>query len=132
MKRILFLCPDNSLLSPMAQSLARLYAQEGTLTYSSGLADAEAFEPRLASMLGELGLAPRIHAPQSLAEHADLRFDCCVWLGPEPPPATGLNLDVQWILPNPAGLPDEAYRHFRDRLAERVRNLMNLFETELD
>lgn len=132
MKRILFLCSDNSLLSPMAQALARLYAQEDTLTYSAGLSVAEAFDPRLAPMLGELGLAPRINAPQSLAEHADLRFDCCVWLGPQPPPATGLNLDVQWILSDPSGLPDEAYRNFRDRLAERVRNLMNLFETELD
>ena len=132
MKRILFLCPDNSLLSPMAQALARLYAQEDTLTYSAGLSAAEAFDPRLAGMLGELGLAPRISTPQSLAEHAGLHFDCCVWLGPQPPPSIGLNLDVQWILPDPSGLADEAYRHFRDRLAERVRNLMNLFETELD
>lgn len=132
MKRILFLCPDNSVLSPMAQALARLYAAEGTQTYSAGLSAAEAFEPRLAPMLGELGLAPRLPAPQSLAEHADLSFDCCVWLGPAAPAQPSLNLDVQWVLPDPAGLTDEAYRGFRDRLAERVRNLMNLFETDLD
>lgn len=132
MKRILFLCSDNSVLSPMAHALARLYAAEGTLTYSAGLRGAERFEYRLLPMLGELGLEPRLAAPQSLADHADLGFDCCVLLGPAELRAPGLNVDVHWVLPEPAGLDDAAYRHLRDRLAERVRTLMNLFETELD
>lgn len=132
MKRILFLCADNRVLSPMAQALARLYAQAGTLTYSAGLSAADAFEPRLMAMLGELDLAPRCSAPQSLAKHADLSFDCCVWLGPQPPPASGLNLDVQWTTTDPSDLSDAAYRHFRDRLAERVRHLVQMFEADLD
>lgn len=130
MKRILFLCSDNAVLSPMAQALAVLYAQEGTLTYSAGLRTAECFEHRLERMLGELGLATRIATPQSLAEHADLGFECCVLLGPAELRATGVNIDVHWVLPDPSGLDDDAYRHLRDRLAERVRTLMNLFEAE--
>jgi protein-tyrosine-phosphatase len=132
MKRILFLCPDNSALSPMAQALARLYAQEDTRTYSAGLAAADAFEHRLAGMLGELGLSPRISVPQSLAEHDDLSFDSCVLLGPADFHAPGVNIDLHWVMAEPCNLADDAYRALRDRLAERVRHLMNLFETEVD
>lgn len=53
-------------------------------------------------------------------------------LGPAELRATGVNIDVHWVLPDPTGLDDDAYRHLRDRTAERVRTLMNLFEAELD
>jgi len=132
MKRILFLCSDNSALSPMAQALARLYAQDDTRTYSAGIGAADAFEHRLAGMLGELGLSPRFHAPQSLADHADLSFDSCVLLGPAGLSAPGVNIDLHWVMPEPADIADDAYRTLRDRLAERVRNLMNLFETDVE
>ena len=131
-RSVLFMCRQNAVRSPMAETLARDILGPGVFVASAGVRPGER-DPFVDAVLAEDGLALGSHQPHTLEDLEDSYFDLIVTLAPEAHHAAleltrTLAVDVEyWPTPDPTAATGSreqilsAYRDVRDRLKSRMR-----------
>ncbi|MDO9416231.1 arsenate-mycothiol transferase ArsC [Pararhizobium sp.] len=127
-RSVLFMCGQNAIRSPMAETLARSMLPKGTYVASAGVRSGER-DPFVDVVLSEIGLTIGRHQPHTLDELEDDYFDLIITLAPEAHHAA-LELTrsnavevVYWPTPDPTvatGTREQivsAYRDVRNHLA---------------
>lgn len=79
---ILFLCRMNAVRSPMAEAAARAMLPRSVFVSSAGVRPGEA-DPFVAALLGQEGMADKLHPPRGFDDLDDAYFDLIVTLAPE-------------------------------------------------
>jgi protein-tyrosine-phosphatase len=132
-RSVLFLCGQNVIRSPMAESLARRLLPRQVFVASAGVRMGER-DPFVDAVLVEAGLGPVPGQPRMLEDLEDAYFELIVTLAPEAHHAAleltrTMAIEVEyWPTADPsvvAGTREQildAYRDVRDRLAERLRD----------
>jgi arsenate reductase len=126
-KLVLFICVENAGRSLMAEAVFNAHPAPGWVAASAGTRPAPAPHPRTRTMLNEIGLDLPNHPPHLLSpdllERARLRVTMGC-LDDASCPAHLKTLELQdWHLDDPAQLDDEGFRHVRDLIADRIREL---------
>jgi protein-tyrosine-phosphatase len=128
---VLFLCGQNAIRSPLAESLARSLLPRDVFIASAGVRAGER-DPFVDAVLSESGLGRREAAPRIFDPSEDGYFDLIVTLAPEAHHAAleltrTVAVDVEyWPTPDPSAVTGtrnqimDAYRDVRDRLAARI------------
>jgi len=125
MKRILFVCVENSNRSQMAEAFARMYGGDAVEAWSAGSAPSGSINPKAVRFMAELGYDLARHASKSLDE-IDGEFDAVVTMGcGDKCPWVPARRREDWGLPNPRSMDDEGYRAVRDEIAARVKQLLS-------
>lgn len=127
---ILFACNMNSVRSPMAAALLRLYGKRGLKVDSAGVYEG-GLDPFVEMVMKELGVSMEGHEPKALSQVDLSDFDTVVALTPEAAvearryrPRESIEF---WDIENPSeerGGRDailDAYRRVREALAKRLR-----------
>jgi protein-tyrosine-phosphatase len=138
--RVLFLCPDNSARSQMAEALTRHLSQGQLEVLSAGSQPAARVHPLATRAIARLGADMSQHVPKSCHLFEDQAFDRVVILRDteqeDPLDFPGNSPVITWNTPDPRkaeGTELERVRAF-DRLAielnTRVRLLLTLLERE--
>ena len=124
MKRVLFVCVENSNRSQMAEAFARLHGGDEVEAFSAGSRPSGRINPKAVRFMAERGYDLSAHASKSLDE-VDGAFDAVVTMG------CGYNCSwvpalrrEDWVLPDPKDLDDDGYREVRDEIGERVKALL--------
>lgn len=132
---VLFACGQNSVRSPMAESLLRQMFPQGLYVKSVGVKKGE-LDPFAVAVMAELGQDISSHKPMTFEELDDwegLNFDLIITLSPEAHHKAldltrTLAADVEyWPTPDPAGTEGSreqklaAYREVLDGLLMRIR-----------
>lgn len=132
---VLFVCGQNSIRSPMAESLARHYFGKSTYIQSAGVKPGER-DPFVTAALDEIGIDASKHKPRTLEELEEwegLNFDLIVTLSPEAHHAAleltrTIAAEVEyWPTADPTLVQGsreqmmDAYRNVRDGLSYRIR-----------
>ena len=123
-KRVLFVCVENSNRSQMAEAFARIQGGDRIKALSAGSRPSGRINPKAIGSMAELGYDLTTHASKSLEDitgdfDAVVTMGCgdsCPWL-----PATRRE---DWDLPDPKDLDDAGYRAVRDDISRRVRDLL--------
>lgn len=124
MKRVLFVCVENSNRSQMAEAFARMLGGDGVEALSAGSAPSGRINPKAIRFMGELGYDLSRHASKSLDE-IDGEFDAVVTMGcGDSCPWVPAKRREDWQLPDPRNMDDEAYRAVRDEIRARVQALL--------
>ena len=124
MKRVLFVCVENSNRSQMAEAFARLLGGDGVDAASAGSAPSGVINPKAIRFMDEVGYDLRRHASKSLDE-VEGDFDAVITMGcGDRCPWIPARLREDWALPDPKHLDDEAYRAVRDEIRDRVAALL--------
>src|SRR4051812_113816 len=123
-RRLLFVCVDNASRSPLAEALARIWAQGAVEAHSAGIRPAKALDPNAVAVMSELGCELADHAPQPVHAFAGTRFDLVVGIGCAPPAGLSAQRTERWEIPDPSGSGIELYRAVRDVLADRIRQAL--------
>ena len=124
---ILFVCVHNAGRSQMAAALLAHYAKGRVVVRSAGTAPATAINPAVAVVMAEQGID--LHAtgahPKRLEEAAVQASDVVITMGcgDECPLFPGVRY-VDWSLDDPAGQSTAAVRVIRDKIDQRVRELL--------
>ncbi len=130
-RSVLFLCGQNAIRSPIAESLARQSLPPGLFVASAGVKAGER-DPFVDAVLAERGLKRNASGPRSLDQLEDDYFDLIVTLSPEAHHAAleltrTMAVEVEyWPTPDPAaatGSRDQimaAYRDVLERLEARI------------
>lgn len=124
MKRVLFVCVENSNRSQMAEAFARLHGGDQVEALSAGSKPSGQINPKAIRFMSELDYDLTAHASKSLDE-IDGEFDAVVTMGcGDNCPWVPAKRREDWNLPDPKHMDDAGYRAVRDEIAQRVKTLL--------
>jgi arsenate reductase len=124
MKRVLFVCVENSNRSQMAEAFARMLGGNAVEALSAGSAPSGRINPRAVQSMAELGYDLSSHRSKSLDE-ASGEFDAVVTMGcGDACPWVPTKRRVDWALPDPRDFDEAGYRAVRDDISQRVGALL--------
>ena len=125
MKRVLFVCVENSNRSQMAEAFARHHGGQSIEACSAGSRPSGTINPKAVRLMAELGISLEGQRSKSLNE-IDGRFDVVVTMGcGDSCPWIPTPRREDWALPDPRSLGDDGYRAIRDQIGVRVRQLLD-------
>jgi len=124
-RRVLFVCVENSNRSQMAEAFARARGGARVDAHSAGSKPSGQINPRAIAFMAERGIDLNVQRSKSLEEIGDAPFDAVVTMGcgdtcPWDPAARR----EDWALPDPKHLPDDEFRAVRDEIERRVVALL--------
>ena len=124
-KRVLFVCVENSNRSQMAEAFARMLGGAAVEAYSAGSRPSGVINPRAISAMAELGYDLTAHASRSLDELPDVEFDFVATMGcGDACPFVSARQRADWALTDPRDMAPEQYRGVRDDIRARVAAML--------
>jgi protein-tyrosine-phosphatase len=123
MKRVVFVCVENSNRSQMAEAFARIVG--GVEAYSAGSRPSGKVNPKAIAAMKELGYDLATHQSKSLAELPEIEFDAAVTMGcGDACPTLRARRRFDWQIPDPKELPPAEFAKVRDLIGQKVRELL--------
>jgi arsenate reductase (thioredoxin) len=128
LKKILFVCVENSNRSQMAQAFASILGQGQVQAFSAGSKPSGKINPRAIASMNELGYDLSKHHSKSLDEIKDQApFDFVVTMGcGDACPWMPARQFVDWQIPDPRDMNPDEFRKVRDLIKEKVDQLISL------
>ena len=127
MKKILFVCVENAGRSQMAEAFFRKYMRKGFEPISAGTAPAPKINPAVAQAMKEVGIDIEKNFPQSISQRMIDEAQTTVNMGcidKESCPALFLRDITDWKIEDPKGKSIEEIRKIRDKIEQKVKNLV--------
>jgi len=132
-KRVLFVCVENSNRSQMAQAFATLYGGGDVEAFSAGSRPSGKINPKAVAAMAELGYDLTTHASKSLDDIPQDGYAAAVMMGcGDACPAVSATIREDWQIPDPREMPPDEFRQVRDLIAERVKDLLARLATPTD
>jgi protein-tyrosine-phosphatase len=125
-KRIVFVCVENSNRSQMAEAFARMHGAGLVEAYSAGSRPSGRVNPQAVEAMRERGYDLSGHHSKSLADLTGIDFDVAVTMGcgDECPFIRAVSRQ-DWNIPDPRDLSPERFREVRDMIEQKVRALLH-------
>lgn len=124
-KRVLFVCVENSNRSQMAEAFARMLGGNAVEAYSAGSKPSGVINPKAIEAMHELGYNLAVHGSKSLSELPDVEFDFVATMGcGDECPYILARKRTDWALPDPKHMSPEEYRNVRNQIRENVRAML--------
>lgn len=124
MKRVLFVCVENSNRSQMAEAFAHIHGGNSVDAQSAGSKPSGVINPKAIRFMDELNYDLSKHASKSL-DDIEGEFDAVITMGcGDNCPWIPAMLREDWGLPDPKNMDDDAYRTVRDEISLRVKKLL--------
>lgn len=124
MKKVLFVCIENSNRSQMAQAFANMHT--GVEAYSAGSKPSGVVNPKAVKAMSGLGYDLSTHVSKSLDEVKEYApFDAVVTMGcGDACPWMPGKKHIDWDIPDPRNLEGEEFNKIRDLIKEKVDELL--------
>ena len=125
MKRVLFVCVENSCRSQIAEAVARMHGAGAIEPYSAGSKPSAQVNPRAIESMRELGYDLSRHYSKSLSEIPAVEYDVAVTMGcGDACPNVRAKQREDWNIPDPKALPADEFRKVRDLIEQKVKTLL--------
>ena len=125
MKRVIFVCVENSNRSQMAEAFARLHGGGLVEAHSAGSRPSGRINPKAIDAMGEVGYDLTSHHSKGLDEFNGREFDAAVTMGcGDECPLVIAKQRLDWQIPDPREMTPEQFRAVRDLIAVKVRELL--------
>jgi arsenate reductase (thioredoxin) len=130
MKKLLFVCIENSNRSQMAQAFANMWGEGKVVGYSAGSRPSGKVNPKAVAAMKELGYDLNTHSSKSLEEVKEYApFDAVVTMGcGDACPWMPAKKHIDWDIPDPRDMNEEEFRKVRDYVGEKVKALIQELE----
>jgi arsenate reductase (thioredoxin) len=125
MKRILFVCIENSNRSQMAQAFGKIYGEGKIESYSAGSRPSGKVNPKAVAAMKELGYDLSLHESKSLQEIPEGEYEYVITMGcGDTCPWMPAKHREDWAIPDPRDMEPDEFRKVRDMIGEKVRDLV--------
>jgi arsenate reductase len=125
MKRVIFVCVENSNRSQMAEAFARIHGAGQVEAHSAGSRPSGRVNPRAIEAMQEIGYDLTTHVSKGLSDFNGQEFDAAVTMGcGDECPLVLAKRRIAWEIPDPKNLPPEEFRKVRDLIEARVMELL--------
>lgn len=127
MKRVVFVCVENSNRSQMAQAFATMHG--GVEAFSAGSRPSGKINPKAVEAMGEVGYDLTKHSSKSLEDLPDVPYDAAVTMGcGDACPTLNASRREDWAIPDPRDMAPEDFRKVRDLIRAKVEGLLSELE----
>lgn len=124
-KRIIFVCVENSNRSQMAEAFARLHGGDRVAAFSAGSRPSGRVNPAAIEAMRERGYDLSTHTSKGLDAFAGQHFDAAVTMGcGDECPMLQAERRLAWQIPDPRGMSTDQFREVRDLIERKVRELL--------
>ena len=125
LKRLLFVCVENSNRSQMAEAFARIHGGEAIEAFSAGSRPSGKINPKAVEAMREVGYDLSKHQSRSLSEIPDIEYDFVATMGcGDECPFVRAKQREDWNIPDPKEMPPDEFRKVRDLIETRVKGLL--------
>ena len=125
MKRVIFVCVENSNRSQMAEAFARIHGAGKVEAFSSGSRPSGRVNPKAVEAMRELGYDLTTHQSKGLADFNGKEFDTAVTMGcGDECPLVITERRIDWKIPDPRDMTPEQFREVRDLIETKVKELI--------
>jgi arsenate reductase len=129
MKRVVFVCVENSNRSQMAEAFARLYG--GVEAYSAGSRPSGRVNPKAIEAMKELGYDLTTHRSKSLEDLPAGEYDAAVTMGcGDACPNLKARRRFDWAIPDPKDLTPAEFQEVRDLIGVKVKELLESIQSD--
>lgn len=130
MKKVLFVCIENSNRSQMAQAFAKIHGSQLVDTYSAGSKPSGKINPRAIRAMNEIGYDLSNHDSKSLDEIPDGPYEYVVGMGcGDACPWVSTKHRLDWEIPDPRDMDEAQFNGVRDLVEEKVKALLDGIES---
>jgi protein-tyrosine-phosphatase len=124
-KRVVFVCVENSNRSQMAEAFARIHGAGVVEAHSAGSCPSGRVSPKAVEAMRELGYDLTAHHSKGLQDLAGAEFDVAVTMGcGDQCPSLKARKRLDWQIPDPREMPPEQFREVRNLIREKVQELL--------
>jgi arsenate reductase (thioredoxin) len=125
MKRVLFVCVENSNRSQMAEAFARIHGGNGIESFSAGSHPSGKVNPKAIEAMREVGYDLAQHLSKSLGDLPHETFDAAVTMGcGDECPTSRATRHEDWQIPDPKHMAPDEFRAVRDLIETKVKELL--------
>ena len=125
MKKVLFVCVENSCRSQMAEAFARIHGGNDVEAYSAGSMPSGIVNPKAIATMEEIGYDLSTHESKSLNDLPDVKWDLVATMGCDDEcPFIRAERREDWQIPDPKNMAPEEFRQIRDRISEKVKQIL--------
>lgn len=125
LRRVLFVCVENSNRSQMAEAFARMHGAGKVEAFSSGSRPSGKVNPKAIEAMRELGYDLTTHRSKSLTEIPDVEYDFVATMGcGDECPFVRAKRREDWQIPDPRNMPPEEFRKVRDLIETKIKHLL--------
>ena len=125
MKRVIFVCVENSNRSQMAEAFARIHGAGKVEALSAGSRPSGRVNPKAMEAMKELGYDLATHTSKGLDAFNGQEFDAAVTMGcGDECPLVRAQRRLDWNIPDPREMPPEQFRAVRDLIEAKVKELL--------
>ena len=126
-KRLLFVCVENSNRSQMAEAFARIHGGKTVEAYSAGSRPSGKINSKAVAAMREVGYDLSKHQSKSLSEIPDIEYGFVATMGcGDECPFVRAKQREDWNIPDPKEMPPDEFRAVRDSIETRVKELLRL------
>lgn len=126
MKRLLFVCVENSCRSQMAEAFARIHGGGDIEAYSAGSRPSGVVNPKAIESMKEIGYDLSTHESKSLNNLPDVKWDFVATMGcGDDCPFIRTERREDWQIPDPKNMEQEEFRKVRDEVEKRVISILD-------
>ena len=124
-KRLLFVCVENSNRSQMAEAFARIRGGERIEAYSAGSRPSGRINPKTIESMKEIGYDLSKHESKSLSDVPDIEFDFVATMGcGDACPFVRARQREDWNIPDPKEMSPEDFRAVRELIEAKVKAII--------
>ncbi len=125
MKRLLFVCVENSNRSQMAEAFARIHGGAVVEAYSAGSRPSGRINSKAIASMSEAGYDLAQHRSKSLEEVPQLEYDFVATMGcGDACPQVHAKRREDWSIPDPKEMEPEQFREVRDLIERKVKAVL--------
>ena len=124
-KKVIFVCVENSNRSQMAQAFARIHGAGKVEAFSAGSRPSGRVNPKAIEAMKEVGYDLTTHTSKWLGDFNGQAFDAAVTMGcGDECPLVLARRRLDWRIPDPREMPPERFREVRDLIEAKVKGLI--------
>jgi arsenate reductase len=128
MRKVLFVCIENTCRSQMAEAFFNKYAKNAK-AYSAGSAPAKIVDQRTVEVMKEKGIDLTNKKPTGFDPLLCENFDFIITMGcKDACPITPKEKTINWDIEDPKGHPIQKYRDIRDLIETKIKKLIKELE----
>ena len=125
MKRLVFVCVENSNRSQMAEAFARIHGAGKVEAFSAGSRPSGRVNPKAVEAMKEVGYDLTGQTSKGLNEFNGQEFDAAVTMGcGDECPLVLAKHRVDWKIPDPRDMTPEQFREVRNLIEAKVKELI--------
>lgn len=129
MKRLLFVCVENSCRSQIAEAFARIHGGSDVEVFSAGSRPSGKVNPKAIETMRELNYDLTKHDSKSLEEIPDVVFDFVATMGcSDECPFVRAKRREDWQIPDPKDLPLDEFRETRNLIEQKVKDVFSVLK----